>query len=665
MRGLSLLVICVAFFGWTGVLCDARGEDLEKPSALSEEEVVTAASRYEESLKEAPAAVTIISQEDIRRYGYTTLADALRSVPGFFVAYDRQYQYVGVRGFLRPGDYSTRILLMVNGHPLNEDWRQANYIGTDFGLSLDLVERIEVVRGPGSALYGTNAVLAVVNVITKRGGELGGEGSLSLGSYGRVEGTALLGGTTSSGVSYLVSGAVLDVEGPDLFYPEYVEEGFTGWVRGGDYDRRYSTFMEIDYGRWSFRLNHNSRKKGVPTGAFETIFGDTRTHSTDGRSFAELAYDYPLARTMSLRTRLYYDQFRYFGNYPFEEGQEPTLWKEEGKGRWFGSEVRLDWKVTDSHRIVAGAEAQRHEVSTPMWTTSNDEKTVLYRYESPEHQFRSWALYLQEQWRLSEYVELTAGVHHDEYPNFQTGGTTNPRAALVLRPTNKTTLKLLYGEAFKAPSIYELYYSDDEETAVANPGLGCEKTRTSEVVLEQEWLDGNLRGQAAAYRMEIRSLITQVEVEDGLLQFQNEGDVNVLGGEIGITGRVAPGHRFFANLAYVDPEYVDSGERLTHVPRLLANVGISASLWKQSLFATLEENYVDSRLSRVEDQEIDGYFLTTFTLMAPGLIPRVEVAGSIYNLFDESYADPTGEEHLQLAIPQDGRRFRLKASYLF
>src|SRR6266496_2474838 len=139
---------------------------------------VYSASKHLQAAGDAPSSVTVITAEEIQEHGYRTLADVLRSVRGFFVTYDRNYTSVGVRGFARPGDYNTRVLLLVDGHRLNDNIYDEAMIGTEFPIDIDLIQRIEIIRGPVSSLYGSNALFAVINIITRRGQDLKGQDQL-------------------------------------------------------------------------------------------------------------------------------------------------------------------------------------------------------------------------------------------------------------------------------------------------------------------------------------------------------------------------------------------------------------------------------------------------------------------------------------------------------
>src|SRR5262245_41069408 len=128
---------------------------------------VTGASRLPAPLTETAAAVTVVTADQIRALGYRTLSEVLASVRGVMVTSDRSYDYVGVRGFYAPGDYNTRVLLLIDGNRVNDNLYDQAYIGTEFPLDVALVDRVEFIPGQASAVYGANALFGVINVVTK------------------------------------------------------------------------------------------------------------------------------------------------------------------------------------------------------------------------------------------------------------------------------------------------------------------------------------------------------------------------------------------------------------------------------------------------------------------------------------------------------------------
>src|SRR5262249_18801199 len=133
---------------------------------------VYSASKHMQSAHAAPSSVTIITAEDIQNFGYGNLADILRSAPGFYVTYDRDYSFVGVRGFGRLGDWNDRILVLIDDHRINNNVLGQAMVGNEFPVDVDMIERVEIVRGPSSSLYGDSAFFAVINVITRTSEEV-------------------------------------------------------------------------------------------------------------------------------------------------------------------------------------------------------------------------------------------------------------------------------------------------------------------------------------------------------------------------------------------------------------------------------------------------------------------------------------------------------------
>jgi outer membrane cobalamin receptor len=135
---------------------------------------IVGASKYEQRQNAVAAAASVITRNEIKTFGWRTLAEALNSLPGVHITYDRQYTYIGSRGFGLPGDFNTRLLVLINGNRLNDATYDSALLGREFPLDIDLIERIEFIPGPGGAVYGRNAIFGVVNVITRAGIDVDG-----------------------------------------------------------------------------------------------------------------------------------------------------------------------------------------------------------------------------------------------------------------------------------------------------------------------------------------------------------------------------------------------------------------------------------------------------------------------------------------------------------
>lgn len=240
---------------------------------------VYSASKFIQKITEAPASVSIVTAADIEDYGYRTLADILRGVRGLDVTYDRNYSYLGARGFNRPGDYNNRILLLVDGYRFNDAVYDATLIGTEFILDVDLIERVEVVRGPGSSIYGSNAFFGVINVITKRGRDFSGaEASGEVASFGAGKMRLTYGRQRDNGAEVLLSASYSGSRGQDLLFPEFnTSSNNNGIARGLDHDTARRVYGKLSFDNYTLAAVYSERVKGIPTASFGTVFNDTRT----------------------------------------------------------------------------------------------------------------------------------------------------------------------------------------------------------------------------------------------------------------------------------------------------------------------------------------------------------------------------------------------------
>jgi iron complex outermembrane receptor protein len=634
---------------------DLSLEDLKKVQVYS-------ASLYLQDDRKAPSSVTVVTADEIQRCGYRTLADILSSVRGFYITYDRNYSYVGVRGFDRPGDYNSRVLLLLNGHRLTDNLYNSAYLGTEFQVDVDLIDRVEIVRGPSSSLYGTSAFFAVVNVITKdmhqlKGIELAGE----VDGFGTYKGRSTF-GQRLHGVALFFSGTVYDSAGATrLFFPYYASPATNnGYAINADADSARSFFGQISFGHFILESVGSTREKHIPTASFNTVLDDNRTRTVDDRGYLDLKYERTLGEETQVSARVYFDRVAYHGVYvePPVAGETGDEINEDlGRGDWTGTKIRITRPVFEKHKLTGGAS---YSFNLRQDQTNYNTNPYIPVLDDDRHS-KEWALFGQDEFTITRSLTLNAGVRHDHYDTF--GGTTNPRLALIYSPFSRTTFKLLYGRAFRAPNYYELYYHDGYSME-ANPHLQPETITTSELVWEQD-LSSKVRFTADGFDNRIRDLISQqTDPRNGLNYFANTGSVRSRGVELELAGRNLKGVE--GRLSYSFQNTVDAVTdiRLSNSPQHLAKAEVIWPFAHRGLFLGSDLQYMSSRTT-LAGTEVRPYGIANLTLSSREFAGGFQLSGSVHNLFNRIYSDPVGAEIEEPAIAQNGRDFRIKLSRVF
>ena len=274
---------------------------------------------------------------------------------------------------------------------------------------------------------------------------------------------------------------------------------------------------------------------------------------------------------------------------------------------------------------------------------------------------RNFALYAQDEISLHDKLILNVGLRHDHYDSF--GGTTNPRLGLIYNPFRKTTVKLLYGEAFRAPNAYELFWRQIGVTK-ANPLLQPETNKTGEVVLER-YFGNHLRVASTAFYYDINGLISQeTDPADGLLVYNNIDEVRGKGLELEAEGKWPSGLQGRVSYTLQNTRNEHTRMALTNSPTQLAQFNLMTPLLHNGIAAGLELQLIGKRQT-LAGTEVAPRLVPNLTIVSRKLPHGIELSASLYNIANHTYGDPGSEEHRQDMIMQNGRTFRVKLTYHF
>jgi iron complex outermembrane receptor protein len=641
----ALLVVALAAAFPAYASRDLTSLSLEQLMGLT----VVGASKYEQKQSEVAAAVSIITRDEIRAFGWRTLDEALASLPGVHTTYDRQYSYLGTRGFALLGDYNTRVLVTIDGNRLNDPVYDGGSSGREFPLDLDLIERIEFIPGPGGAVYGQNAMFGVVNVITRRGADLDGA-ELAIATQrpqALHEARASWGKRLESGVDVLFSLSAMRARGEDRFF-DFGAAGVAGVATGLDGERDRELFARVSSGPWSLDLVRGNRRKDDPTGAYRSDPLVPGQYQGDSYALTQLRYEDSFAAdTVHVTARLFTGSERYRSTLSYGS---PLSFPADGE--WRGAEMRALFTALPGHKVLLGLEAQDNTRVDQV----TDSATNLV-VSTPGYRV---GVYGQDEWRITESLTATLGLRVDR--SSVASAKLSPRAALIWQATPATTFKALAGRAFRSPNANERDYADGVAQA-ANPALKGESIDTFELVADHR-VGPDLALRASAYQWTMDGLITLgIDPVSGLSQYQSGEKVKARGLELSADKTWTSGARLRGSVSLQDTAYT-SGGALLNSPKVLGKLNLSGPLPWAGLRAGYELRYDSQRLS-LDGSRLDGYAVSNLHLSTNKLAKGLEVGLSIRNLFDKRYAHPGADTNWQNALEQDGRGVRLQATYKF
>ena len=671
---------------------------------------VTTASRRAEAREQTPAHIMVITREQMRNRRYKNLADLLEDLPG--VDFQRgtrssQYNNFAFQGHLG----NNKLLILLDG--VRIDHPAGGKIPIAENFSLYFAKQVEVLYGPAAALYGADAFAGVINIITEKAGDqTAGKIAIGAGSYGSLEGDFLASGKLGESLGITVGAHYQKSDRAPLddYYPNEFRkvaaggksaeqrENYVGEISSQSQYARLDAGERLSVGFYRNRFRSLTSTGDRPSAAFylADAFWDTTIDTLSAK------YRFDINPSLSSETVVDYSRYevdphsRYVNVF--------TDFKDHGYdysyGRRMGIEQNLNWQANDAHSVLAGLGYRNyHAIETPDLPSPYDtakspgNQGLFYPntsvpVEINEARYHSWSGYLQWQAQWNSRISTVAGLRHDWYSTY--GGSTNPRLGIVLQPSQGNFIKLLYGEAFRAPSPEESYgafgsYNPDGSRKgthrITNPGLEPEKSKTWSVTWDWRPTRGfNL--VTNAYLTRASQIIITRTIASNLETKENSGNDRYQGIDIMPQWQVHLGGPWTADLwgsySYVKGRFreTESGPELRQVNITAHKVKLGVTLRYQDwLTITPRLQWIGDTstgaINRVQNdriKETDAYTQASLHVGVHKLAgERLSLYFDVYNLFDSRYyaAHTSSSSAVMQAMPQQPRTFMGTVEYRF
>ncbi len=653
-------------------------DDLDAMVKMSLEELlnlsVISATKTEQKISEAPAIISIITQQQIKERGYRTVGEALQSVTGFDLLHDRFQYNLGVRGInggLRA--WSRIVKVMIDGQPVSYRPSSENFLGREL-IPLSVIERIEIVRGPASALYGSNAFLGVINIITRKNEQKNwSEITADLGSSKYLSSftTDVTLGGVSGNLNYIAAGSFSRSDqsgvGP-VNVPGSLKYGADD-ISKNDISRPRSIFAGLNYdnegvGQLSLQFNYQRLDSyaefqdwGVLTHDNRIDIGNYYLRGKFSRQFTD-----KLAGTFSLA----YAQGQPGSKERLDTDADPTVWITRDVG-YKGIDVAAEfaYSLSESNNISFGLDhttdmqnLQTHYINSP-----GSPKSPIQGVRYGDKNFLNTGVYVQTILYPTSAFGVTAGLRYDDHNIY--GDVVNYRLAGVYQISESIHAKLLYGTSYKAPSSVQLF-SNYVVTrgVVGNPDLKPEKAKTVEAAVgmrlgkhfninlnvfyntindkvELVLPVGSVSNTKPDNLAKINSNGIEFETQYNLVKLQSYANftyqkshiekMHPVRGKVVLNTALYPSYTFKFGINYKIPSY-------------FLNFNCEGRLTGARLASEFNSYIFDPVDYRTNRYELDSYFLMDLTLSTDNLSifdkRETTISLKIYNLFDKQYAFP-------------------------
>ncbi|MBA3455948.1 MAG: TonB-dependent receptor [Deltaproteobacteria bacterium] len=562
-------------------------------AASAEEDVVVGAAKREQTLGNVASAVTVVSSDRIRRFGYRTVSEAIAGVAGVFIQDTRLTQQVGIRGVQVPGGFNSRILVLVDGATLNEAWGAFAGVGYDGLVSIDDIARIEVIRGPVGAVYGTNAFFAIINIVTRSAAE--GQRAWGRVAINSINGVVTTAGFAAGGVNQQVRGSLLVM---DRFGESLQVDEISADPLAADGARTLIGAVVGQYEGSFLQLRAYRSRRDSPFAAYDSDPTLDPAYSLwNTQALLEGGHTRELSKRLTASVRGYGTLYRFYDEINYAADDQ---FVDYGDARTIGAEVRGRYElVPEKLGLTAGVEANYNQTESRSFTVGMEPDGVKIPLD-----FTTQGVYSELDGQPLPWLGFTAGVRFDR--NSVIASRLSPRGALFIAKPENYGLKLLYAEGFRNPSAFEGYFADGVDFS-ANPGIEPETIRSYEAVLWARPTTG-LSTRVSAFYWDARDVVEQRAdpIDMTLQQFQNVGRYITRGVEVEASYRTSEGWYAFGGGAFAQ---VGSGETGTEIsygdvvnaPKATATGGVSTPKLYGHAHVSADVQFISRRQTRVDE----------------------------------------------------------------
>ena len=642
-------------------------------AASAEEDVVVGAAKREQSLGNVASAVTVVTGDRIRRFGYRTIGEAVASVAGVYLVDNRLSYSVGVRGLQIPGDFNTRVLVLVDGASLNVAWGAFAGLGYDAIVSIDDIARIEVIRGPVSSVYGTNAFFGIINIVTRSAGD-------APRAWARAAINSIHGVSTSTGFAV---GSVHEQVRGSVHFMNRIGETLTvaipdGQKLGFDGSRSFVAGVVGAYGGTfgQVRASHYSRES--PFAPYDVNPLIRPYEQFDTQLLVEGGHTREISKRLSVAGRAYTNIYKFSDSSPPYDPVTGYVLDTTGAAQVFGAEVRGRYEIVRPNLlgITAGTEASFDRTRSTAVVVGDPTKPKI---DIPTN-YNLEGIYTEVDGQPLRWLGFTGGLRFDR--NSKLEDRLSPRAALFVAQPEKAGVKLLYAEGFRNASAFEGTFEDGSDF-LANPKIKAETIRSFEAVAWAKPTSG-VSARLSGFYWDARGIIESVPAasDPNKLQFQNVTRYVSAGAEAEVAFRGSSGWYGFGGAAYTHVGTENEMGNLVYghvanAPAITASAGLSTPALGGVAHISAEAIVIGPRPTRPDARgtaspDAPAWVGANLTVYVPN-IKGFDVTAGVRNLIGTRDQIPAPGDYDRSVpdvltvprVPGEGRELYVKVGYAY